>query len=174
MTFKKTFEEDRIKYIDAGKLKWLKKIIAREHEYYIYKFVKLLRKEEYHKNNKNVIRQMWYLYLKNKIGSRLGFTIPAGVFGSGLKIWHYGTIVVNGYAKVGENCNLHGNNCIGNDGMSLGAPKIGKNVDIGFGAIIIGDVEIADNITVGAGAVVVSSFLEEHAIIAGIPAKKIN
>ena len=70
---------------------------------------------------------------------------------------------------------MHGNNCIGNNGINLNkCPKIGNNVDIGYGATIIGDIEIADNIIIGANSLVNKSFLESNIIIAGIPARKIK
>ena len=54
------------------------------------------------------------------------------------------------------------------------APIIGKNVDIGFGAVIIGDVKIADNCVIGANAVVTKSFLEQGTVICGVPAREIK
>ena len=57
-------------------------------------------------------------------------------------------------------CQLHGDNCIGNNGITLAAPRIGNRVDIGVGAKIIGNIEIADDIVIGAGAVVNKSFKE--------------
>ena len=82
---------------------------------------------------------------------------------------------MNGNAKIGKNCKLHGSNCIGNKGPdSLGCPTIGDNVRIGVGAKIIGEIKIADNITVAAGAVVVDSFEEEAITIGGVPARKIK
>ena len=146
-------------------------MIFHEHEYEIWKFVRLLRLEEH----SNGIIKYLYGRKKNKLGSKLGFMIPAGVFSEGLLIYHYGNIIINGYSKVGKNCILHGDNCIGNDGIEPDkAPCIGDNVDIGVGAKIIGDIKIANNITIGAGAVVVNSFDEEGIVIAGIPAKKIK
>ena len=72
---------------------------------------------------------------------------------------------------MGKNCILHGNNCIGNSGLSSECPRIGDNVRLGFGATVIGNVEIANNVTVAAGAVVVNSCLQENAVLAGVPAK---
>ena len=75
---------------------------------------------------------------------------------------------------MGDNVKLHGSNCIGNNGFIDKAPKIGNNVDIGFGAILIGDIEIADDIIIGANALVNKSFLEKGVTIAGVPAKIIK
>lgn len=107
----------------------------------------------------------------NRISSRLGVYILPNTFDWGLRIWHYGSIMVNGNARIGRNCQLHGMNCIGNKGGdSNKAPTIGDNVDIGVGAVIIGDIVIANNVTIGANAVVTKSCNEENAILAGNPA----
>ena len=95
-------------------------------------------------------------------------------FDQGLIIHHTGNIVVNGYAKIGKNCSLHGDNCIGNNGITEDTPRIGNGVDIGVGAKIIGGVQIADDITIGAGAVVNKSFLQSGVVIGGIPARVIR
>lgn len=152
------------------------KFITREHDHIIWKYQLLLRKEEYYSQKGSRILALIYRRKKNKLGERLGFTIPKGVFGSGLKIWHYGNIVVSAQAKVGKYCILHGDNCIGNKGIgSMGvAPVIGDYVDIGVGAKILGDITIANHVTIAAGAVVISSCKEENIILAGVPAHVIR
>ena len=100
--------------------------------------------------------------------------IGENVFDEGLTIFHFDGIVVNGEAKIGKNCKLHGKNCIGNKGYINKAPIIGDNCDIGVSATIIGDIKLGNNITVAAGAVVVDSFEEDDITIGGIPARKIK
>ena len=100
--------------------------------------------------------------------------MEANCFDEGLTIDHWGAIVINPKAKIGKNCRLHGNNCIGNNGSIDIAPVIGNNVDIGFGAIVFGDVVIADDIKIDANAVVNKSFLEPGITIAGVPAKRVK
>ncbi len=144
----------------------------------LQRYMKLLRTTEYFYNNRrNAIFALLYLITrrrKNKLGQKLGIEIFENTFAKGLHIFHAGNIVINGNAIIGENCLLHGSNCIGNSGKGTAAPVIGNNVRIGVGAKVIGDVTIADNITIAAGAVVVNSFLEEGITIAGIPARKIK
>ena len=145
----------------------------------IYKFIVLLRKTEYYHNNmeKNLINKVLYIYYrhrKNRCGIKLGIEIWDNTFDSGLKIYHAGNIVVNGMSKIGKNCKLHGDNCIGNNGKTLQSPTIGNNVRLGVGAKVIGNIELADNITVAAGAVVIHSFKEQGITVAGVPAKKVK
>ena len=74
-------------------------------------------------------------------------------------------------ARIGENSSLHGANCIGNNGKTQGVPRIGNNVDIGYGAVIIGDIEIVDDVVIGANAVVNKSVLTPGAVVVGVPAR---
>lgn len=158
---------EKILYFSSKK-NYIKCLLFKEHEYEIWKFIKYLRKEE---QANNIFFRSYYRRRKNKLGTKLGFTIPAGVFQEGLHIWHYGNIVINGYAKVGKNCILHGDNCIGNNGKSNDAPIIGDNLDLGVGAKIIGGIKLGNNIKVGAGAIVINSFEEDNITLVGIPAK---
>lgn len=147
---------------------YLKKRLLREHEWYIYCFQYFLRKEEL---SKNIACKAYWRIRKNILGKKLGFYIPAGAFGVDLHIWHYGNIVVNAEAKVGKHCQLHGDNCIGNNGITEMCPKIGDYVDIGVGAKIIGGVKIANGVKIGAGAVVVKDCLDENVTLVGVPAQ---
>ena len=158
-----------------------RKIMKRVHdpEYYISKYLQYLRKQEYYintgRNNKfKILLSIFYERKKHNLGNKLGFYIGPNCFGEGLTIYHHGTIIVNPSARIGKNCKLHGNNCIGNNGQDDNNPVIGDNVDIGFGAVIIGNIQIADNIKIGANAVVNKSFSEPGITIAGVPAKRIK
>lgn len=143
--------------------------------YLIRKYVKYLRKEEYFCNTgKSPLGKLCFLYYfrkKNVLGNKLGFKIPKNCFGPGLSIYHHGCIIVNESAKIGANCRLHGNNCIGNNGKTDVAPQIGDNLDLGFGASVIGGVELGESVTVGANGVVVHSFDSSSITLVGAPAK---
>jgi serine O-acetyltransferase len=145
----------------------------------VWKFERLLRKVEYYKNCRNAwLYRPYYLFLLNRfhrMSVRMGYHIPPNVFGPGLSIMHWGSLIVSSYARVGENCRVHNNVHIGSAANnSRKVPKIGNNVFIGPGARIFGDIEIADGIAIGANAVVNRSFLEPHITIAGIPAQKVS
>lgn len=144
----------------------------------IWKFQKTMRKLEYYTNCKNSgLGKLYIYYLKykfRKISIKLGFSIPINVFGPGLCIVHYGTIVINRNAKVGSNCRIHACVNIGASGGNRGAPQIGDNVYIAPGAKIYGNITIANNIAIGANAVVNKSFDQENIVIGGIPAKQIG
>jgi serine O-acetyltransferase len=140
----------------------------------IRKFLFLLRKTEYAKNcRKGIPGKLFYLYYLMKFikfSRKLGFSIPLNVFGPGLSIAHYGTIVVNPAVRVGKNCRLHVCVNIGASGGSELAPQIGDNVYIGPGAIIFGDITIVSNITIAANSTVNKSVLIPNVTIGGTPA----
>jgi len=147
--------------------------------YVLKKYLKYLRTYEYHYNNSKGSRFHTYLAYcferkKNRLGNRLGIEIGPNCFGKGLSIWHGGSIVVNPNVRVGENCVLHGANCIGNDGAQNKNPVLGDNVELGYGAIVIGDISIASNTVIGAGAVVNRSIDEEGHTYVGVPARKVQ
>lgn len=142
----------------------------------IWQFITTLRKVEYLTNCKkgNCLYApilLYYRWKLHKRSIRLGFSIPINVFGPGLSIPHYGTIVVNPNAKVGANCRLHVGVNIGASAGGSAAPQIGDNVYIGPGAILFGDVSIARNVTIGANATVNRSCEQENVVLAGTPAR---
>ena len=140
----------------------------------IWKFEKILRHFEYYKNVPSFWNKLMFIITGirfRKISVKLGFSIPANVFGPGLSIAHYGTIVVNSNTRVGSNCRIHASVNIGTSGGGKIAPKIGDNVYIGPGAILFGDIQIANNVTIGANATVNKSFDVENCVLAGTPAK---
>ena len=143
----------------------------------VWRWERLLRKREYITNCKNglfwKIYREWIRFRFHRSSVRLGFSIPINTFREGLYISHWGTITVNGRARIGKNCRIQEGVNIGASGNEK-APQIGNNVFIGSGAKIIGDIVIADDIAIGAGAVVVKSFMEPGITIAGNPAKKIS
>lgn len=143
---------------------------------YRWKYIKAYRKLEYYYNNRNknvvyAILNLHYARKFNRIGFKLGIELNRNVFEEGLMIYHTSGIVVNGDARIGKNCKLHGGNVIGNKGNDLKAPIIGNNVRLGTGAKILGDVYIADDVQIGAGAIVLNSCYEKGALLIGIPAK---
>lgn len=140
------------------------------------KYLYYLRKQEYYVNNaqgdrlKGIIG-LYYERKKNKLGNKLGIEIGPNCFGKGLSIWHIGSIIINPATRIGDNCTLHGNNCIGNNGKDRAVPRIGNNVDIGYGAVIIGDIDIADNVTIGANSVINKSILIPGSVVVGVPGR---
>lgn len=170
--------EEKI-YKGLGYVSNIKSILNQSEIGYIYKYVRLLRYDEYYSNSqKSIFKIIMKLYTRrkrNRIGLKLGMNIPINVFDYGLTIYHANGIVINAKARVGKNCRLHGDNCIGNDGKNDdNVPKLNDNIDIGVGAKIIGKVEIKNNVKIGANAVVLKGIYNENSVLVGMPAKDIN
>lgn len=160
----KNWISDCYNYMVCHYIKFFKKIVIVSRKYIYYRDKKGLI---------NKILMVWY-QRKFHLLARKSHVNIQGKFGSNLKIWHE-NIIVNRYAELGDNVQFHGNNCVGNNGKDLKkCPKIGNNVDIGYGVTIIGDVEIADDIVIGANSLVNKSFTEKGIVIAGVPARKIK
>lgn len=133
-----------------------------------------LRRIEYLHNTagRNLLKRAACFLLEvvnHRLATRLGFTIPKNVFGPGLCIVHYGTIVVHPDVRVGRNCRIHPSTSIGDYN---GVPRLGDNVYIGPGAKLYGPITLGDNVAVGAGAVVNKSF-GSNVTLGGVPARVI-
>jgi len=136
-----------------------------------------LRKHEYYANTGRslfgrIMKKFWGA-VHEIYGVRLGFSIPINVFGPGLRINHYGLIVVNPKARVGAFCDIHQGVNIGEGFGKDDVPEIGDHVYIGPGAKIYGRIRIADRTAVGANAVVNRSFERPDTTIAGVPARQV-
>ena len=172
-------KNDYLKYLEQDKLALGKKYKSPKlvHDE-IWRFEILLRKTEFYVNCKKTFvgkifgKVLQFLYYKKRL--KYNTYIPLNVFGPVLSIAHFGSIIVNGNAKVGENCRIQDSVTIGATNGESDAPVIGNNVFIGSGARIIGKVNIASDIAIGANAVVVKDFNKSGITIGGVPAKKIS
>lgn len=166
-------QQDRIVNGVPNQYSLICKLLGILYPAYSVKFLYYLRHEEYYINRRSILRY-YYMYKKRKLGLKLGYSIPANVFGPGLSLPHYGTIVVSKYAKIGKNCRLHVGTNIGASAGINKAPVIGDNAYIGPGAILFGNIRLSDNITVGANSTVNKSFDVPNVVLAGTPAKVVK
>ncbi len=99
-----------------------------------------------------------------------GISIPAqATIGKGLRIHHFGGIIIHSAAVLGENCTLYHGVTLGDRGGGGGAPRVGDRVLIGAGAKLLGDIVIGDDCVIGANAVVLSTVPAGHRAV-GVPA----
>lgn len=113
-----------------------------------------------------------YSHLTYKTGIQIPYSTSIG---KGFYIGHFGTIVINGNAIIGENVNISPGVNIGqaSRGKHKGTPIVGNRVYIGPGAKIIGNITIGNNVCIGANAVVTND-IPDNACVAGIPATLIS
>lgn len=105
-----------------------------------------------------------------------GISLPySAKIGEQFYIGHFGNIILNADAVIGNNCNISQGVTIGVSGRgnNRGVPTIGNNVYIGANAVVAGNISIGDNCVIAGNSLVVSSF-ENNVTIAGVPAKVLN
>ena len=99
-----------------------------------------------------------------------GISIPAQAkIGKGLRIHHFGGIILHSTAIVGEYCTIYHGVTLGDRGGHGGAPRVGHRVLIGAGAKLIGEIKVGDDCVIGANAVVHTSVPAQHLAV-GVPA----
>ncbi len=164
---------DRETYLSSGKQHILQVLLFSEH-YYLWKLFNALRREEYHYNCGHKYRTYFWRRQRRRLGLKLGIMVCPNSIGKGVRICHAGSILIHGSARVGDFCQLHGMNCIGNkrSGGHGGVPVLGSHVELGVGSVVLGNIRIADDVVIGANAVVIESCLEKGAVLTGIPARK--
>ncbi|MBO3100176.1 serine O-acetyltransferase [Gelidibacter pelagius] len=107
---------------------------------------------------------------------KFGFQISTKTkIGKGVYFGHFGTVVINADAQIGEFCNINHNVTIGrqNRGVKKGSPTIGNKVWIGTGSVIVGNIIINDNVLIAPNAYV-NFDVPENSIVMGNPGKIIS
>lgn len=127
----------------------------------IWKYERTLRFYEYHKNVGNKLRSYIYSLILTIRGEKLGFSISGNCFGLGLRINHYGLLIVNAKTRIGNWCDIHQgvnigeNGYMNENGISISeVPILGNFCFIGPGAKILGNCVIGNNVRIGANSII--------------------
>jgi serine O-acetyltransferase len=103
-----------------------------------------------------------------------GISIPKSVsVGPGLRIHHFGTIIVHADAKIGANCTLRHGVTIGNRVEDGSVPVLDDDVELGAYAQVLGGVRIGRGARIGAMSVVLCD-VPAGAVAVGVPARVIE
>ena len=122
---------------------------------------------------KRVALKIYWLVCR-LIETAVGITLPISAdIGPGLRIWHFGNIVVHADVVIGANCTMRQGLTIGNRHDGGPVPRIGDNVEFGAYAQVIGGVKIGNNCKIGAMSVVLID-VPEGATAVGIPARVVS
>lgn len=114
-----------------------------------------------------------HLLLHTFITLAVGIHLPRGAsIGPGLRIHHFGGIMISASATIGRNCTLRHNVCIGTRYANDDAPEIGDNAEFGVGAVVIGKIRVGDNVRIGANAVVLTD-IPDNSTAVGVPARPV-
>lgn len=143
--------------------------------YFMGKYILCKRKVDYYSNKPSFINKLiggGNKWLMRRIGQRLWFQFGQASIGFGIKIFHYGSIVVNSKVRIGDNFCVYPGVCIGRTADG-GVPKIGNNVTFFTNSAAYGGITIGNNVTVAPNAVVTHD-IPDNCIVAGVPAKIIK
>lgn len=142
----------------------VKNLVVHDH---IMDFLVTMRKVDYYTNIGGGIRLLINKMRYRRLSLKLGLSIGPQVFGYGLVIPHYGTIVVGSSNRAGNYCVLHTSTCITDNNK-----QIGNAMYLSTGAKMTSHIIIGDNVTVGANSIVNKSYPEGNALLVGGPAIK--
>jgi serine O-acetyltransferase len=160
------FREDLGRYRRLGKIEWFEPSIAAIAAYRFGQWCKGIRTPLL-----RTLLRAAYLVMYCVVTLLTGIDLPRSAsIGPGLRIFHFGGIVINPSAVIGFNCTLRQNVCIGSRYCGDDAPRVGDNVDIGVGAVVIGAIRVGNNVRIGANAVVLRD-VPDGCIAVGVPAR---
>lgn len=102
------------------------------------------------------VYQVLYMLVRTMHGIELPWRTSVG---RRVRIVHQNGIVIHPRAIIGDNCIIRQNVTIGAATLERlsGAPRLGRDVEVGAGAVIIGDVTIGDGVRIGPNVVVMTS-----------------
>jgi serine O-acetyltransferase len=140
-----------------------------------FRYMWILRNANYYRK-RNIFLYLFYKTLLTRHSYKYGFQIPYETqIGKGFYIGHFGRIIINPAAKIGENVNISPGVTIGmtNRGKKRGVPIVGDEVWIGTNAILVGNIKIGNNVLIAPNAYV-NFDVPENSIVIGNPARIIH
>ncbi len=118
------------------------------------------------------LKSYWLPY--RIVETAVGISLPiAAEIGPGLRIWHFGNIVIHSGVVIGANCTLRHGVTIGNRHTDGPVPRLGDNVEVGAYAQILGGVTIGHDCKIGAMSLVLTD-VPDGATAVGNPARVIT
>jgi len=109
-------------------------------------------------------------FVERAVEIATGIQIPAEArIGKGLRIHHFGGIILHPSTELGEHCTIFHGVTLGETRSMEGAPRVGNGVVMGAGAKILGRIQLGDGCRVGANAVVLTSVPPGYVAV-GVPA----
>lgn len=117
------------------------------------------------------IRLKLYWLTSRIVETLTGITLPLEAqIGPGLRIHHFGNIVIHSQSVIGRNCTLRHGVTIGNRVPDGPVPVIEDDVDFGAYAQVLGNVRIGNGAKIGAMTLVLCD-VPAGATAVGVPAR---
>ena len=135
----------------------------------IMRFLSAMRHVDYYTNSSGIFNKLMkfvWSWRYQRLSLKLGFSIGPCVFGYGLVIHHYGTIIVGRSNRIGNYAVLHTSTCIV-EKRSI----IGDGLFMSTGAVISNQVSLGDSVTIGVNSVVCKSINQSNILLTGAPAE---
>lgn len=121
-------------------------------------------------HERGIPTQPFRVVVERLIEITTGISLPAeATIGPGLRIHHFGGIILHSQAVLGAGCTLYQGVTLGDLGGWGGAPCLGDHVLLGAGAKVLGAITIGDHCAIGANAVVLDS-VPAGCVAVGVPA----
>lgn len=166
--------EDKQYYYGSFK-KYIGRVLTHNPLYRRGKYIIICRKAAFYNKQGSLMGKVLSLYYrrkKNILGEKLHIELGPEEFGRRLRIYH-NDIIVNAGAVIGDDCELYGNNCIGNKGSqgeALAAPVVGNDVSFGVGASAVGHIHIPNGCKISGMTFVNKDLPYPDSLYGGVPA----
>lgn len=134
------------------------------------KYMIIFRKAQFYSKNK--LLSLFYRDKLRRLSYKSMIQIPHNTqIGEGFYIGHFGRIIINSKAILGQNINIATGVTIGmtNRGPKKGCPIIGSSVWIGTNAVIVGGITIGDDVLIAPNSYV-NFDVPSHSVVLGNPA----
>ena len=123
-------------------------------------------------NKDNIVGKVLSRTILRRMGYKCGISLSrSNTIGPGFLIGHWGRIVINGNAVIGEDFVVSCGVVIGMDmrGKRLGTPTIGNRVCIHSNSCVVGKVTIGDDVVIAPNTFV-NFDVPSHSVVVGNPA----
>ena len=112
-------------------------------------------------------------WMYKKLSFKYGYQVPRKTnIAGGMRISHYGPLLINSKTVVGANSYFSHNITIGETkrGEKQGSPILGERVWLGPGVVIVGKISIGDNVLIAPNTYV-NTDVPSNCLVIGNPAK---
>ncbi|MBT6050594.1 MAG: serine acetyltransferase [Candidatus Scalindua sp.] len=149
------------------------KLVYGNEQAHALRYLKILRRFEYHHNLGNSILRVWYRIRHSRLGLKYGIHIGINTVGYGFWIPHFVGEIIIGCKSMGNYCSANGGVIVGNSGSDVNIATIGNYVKLSVGCKVYGKIDIGSHVIIAPNSVVYQS-VPSHTVVAGNPANVIK
>lgn len=170
LELKEKLASDLLRFDGGGPQK--KDWILHNECHYVWRYIKHMRKVEYHCSNNgwHKLAYLYHLYVIKRLQFKLHLYIYPNTIGKGFRIYHIGNYThVGSNVRIGENCTMVSGVVFGNkeENSNAYSVSVGDNCYFGLDCRIFGSVKIGNNVTIGANSIITKD-VPDNAIVVGV------